>query len=259
MTNYIQQKYPGSYVTICSKFGITDNFYQELNKITISGITSQFGRLNIIKSEIIRGVKQTNGNLSFLTYKELDRDHSLNSVTRELLNITDDRAAAVFVEHSIHKKIGQNQSYSLPDGLGYTPGTGGSLTLIEHFCEQDMANILKISNDREVVEVLNSIQLIPEELQVVYRKAFQLDSELIRNRLGSTMDENMNLAVSFDNYLNEETAKEFVSLGKRLSTNPEQYISKSGEDVTEIIQKALPRRAHTDAVKFFLKKRSRSL
>ena len=137
----------------------------------------------------------------------MDRDHSLNSVTRELLNITEDRAAAVFIEHSIHEKIGQNRNYSLPDGLGYTPGTGGSLTLIEHLREQDMANILKISNDPEVVEILNSIQLTPEELQVVYSRAFQLDSELVSNQMDSTMDENTHLAVSFDNYLNQETAK----------------------------------------------------
>lgn len=59
LTNYIRQKFPGSYVTIRFKFGIIDGVYQELNEITISGTTSQFGRLDRIKSEIIRGVKQT--------------------------------------------------------------------------------------------------------------------------------------------------------------------------------------------------------
>ena len=254
LKNHIQNKFPGSVVTIRSTYGLIDNVYQELNEISVTGTVSQFGRLDRIKKELIRGVKETDGTLIFSSFKTLDRDHTLNSFTRKLLNISTDRASAVFVEQYLHSRIGQNRTYSLPIGLGYTPGTGGSLTLIEHLREQDMANILKISNDREVVEVLNSIQLTPEELQVVYSRAFQLDSNLIRSRLENSIDENMHLAESFDNYLNEETAKEFVSLRKRLSGNSKQFISKAGEAVTEIIEDALPRRAHNHTVKDLLTK-----
>lgn len=253
MAKNVSDKYPGSYITIRPKIVTIDGISQEVNEITISETFSQFGRLSRVKSDIIKGVKQTKGTILFLSPEKYERDHVLNSVTRVIFNIEESRGAAVFVDRLIHNKMGDNRSYLAPDGMRYTQGTGGSLYLIDHFCEQDRVSIGKLSNDPEFIDSLTLTNSSPAQLENAYTEAYRLDRELIRTRMGDQMDENTHLAVSHDNYLNDQMATDFDSLSNRLSTIEEQNIKEAGEVVEKLLQDAQPRREHTYAVKAFLK------
>ncbi|KAI9708673.1 MAG: hypothetical protein M1812_007938 [Candelaria pacifica] len=229
-----------------------------MSEITVTGSVGQFGRLETIKDTVVDGVGYTKGTLLSAHFGQIERDHVLNNVTRGLFDITDERAAAVFVERFLHTRIGDNRTYLVPDGLGYTPGTGGSLTLIDHFCEQDMINIQQNSENPKFANFLESVNLTPEELQESYKKAFELDRLLVNNRMGDDMDENVHLAMSQDTYLNKKTAEELNSLSDRLSRNKNQDGKAAARSVERILQAAQARRDHTHAVKNFVQEGTRA-
>jgi hypothetical protein len=253
LANDIATKFPGSNIRIRSTFDTINGILQEVNEITVSQTFSQFGRLDRIKSDIIKGVKQTDGTILFSSPEIYERDHVLNSVMREVFHIKRDRGAAVFIEKFLHDKIGEERTYVVPDEMGYTPGTGGSLVLIDHFCEQDKRIIDKICNKPEVTNFLTSTNSSPDELKSTYTGAFRLDQELIRDRMGDNMNDNAHLAMSHATYLNEKTAEEFDSLSDRISQNPNLNIKEVGNSLGQILVQAQPRREHTHAVKALLK------
>lgn len=253
LVNDIEKKFPGSNITIRSTLETRNGIIQEVNEITINETVSQFGRLDRIKSDIIKGVKQTDGTILFSSPQTSERDHPLNSVTRDVFHIKEDRGAAVFVGKLLHDKIGKERTFVVPSGMGYTPGTGGSLSLIDHFCEQDKRIIGKISNESEVSNFLTSKKSSPDKLERAYTSAFKLDQELIRDRMGDDMNENAHLAMSHASYLNEKTAEEFHSLSDRISANPHISMEEVGESLSQILEQAQPRREHTYAVKALLK------
>ena len=249
----VSKKFPGSFISIQPKILIINGIPQEGNEITISRTFSQFGRLNRVKTYIIKSVKQTDGTILFSSFKNYDRDHVLNSVTRDIFNIKEERGAAVFVEKLVHEKLGKERTYLTPNGLGYTPKTGGSLSIIDHFREEDGLIIESLMNDREFTDSLTSTNSSPEELKRTYTRAFELDQELIRTRMGDQIDENSHLAMSHSTYINEQTTSEFDSISDRLSANDNQDMQRAAGIVDQLLDDAQPRREHTHAVKALLK------
>lgn len=251
----ISKKCPDCDINIRQKYGTVNKKYQKLNEITISGTVSQYGRLDKFKKEVIKDTQCTNGLIILSGFEKLDRDHISNTKLRAIFQITEDRGACVFVEEFIHAKMGKERNYLAPSGLGYLPGEGGSIAIIDHFDEQDNRIIEKFKNDVGMCEGLESIDLSQKDLMKSYQKAHNIERELILDNMknmgssGRAIDENTHLATVQDNYINENLASQMDSLVARTKNYLKQDLKQLGETVDLMLQEGQNQREHTRAIK----------
>jgi len=251
----ISKKFPNCYVNIRQKYGTVDGTYQKLNEITISGSVSQYGQLNKLKTEIINDTECTNGLIILTSFQKLHRDHILNTKLRDIFNIAEDRGACVFVEEFIHDKMTDGRDYRAPSGLGYLPGDGGSIALIEHFSAQDKKIIENFKNDNRMCEGLEEINFSEKNLADSYAQAHNMDRNLILDNMenmgssGKALDENTHLATAQDTYLNRMLAEQLDSLVDRTQKYPKQDIQKLANTVNQVLESGQFQREHTHAIK----------
>ena len=251
----ISKKCPNCYVTIRQKYGTINQTVQKLNEITISGTVGQYSKLGNLKKEVIQATKCTNDLIVLSGFKKLDRDHTLNTKLRAIFQITEGRGACVFVEKVIHDKLGRERNYLAPPGLGYLPGEGGSIAIIDDFDQQDKKIIENFKNDVGMCEGLESINFSEKDLINSYQKAHNIDRDLILNnieKMGSSsraINENSHLAIVQDNYLNENFASQMDSLVIRTKNYPKQDLEKLGSTVSQVLETGKAQREDTHAIK----------
>ena len=253
----ISRKCPNCYVNIRQKFGTVNETYQKLNEITISGSVSQYGQLYKLKTQVVKNTEYTNGLIILTGFEKLHRDHISNTKLRAIFQIVEDRGACVFVEQFVHDKMSAKRNYLAPPGLGYLPGEGGSIAIIDHFDEQDKQIIESFKNDVGMCEGLEAINFSDKDLANSYAKAHNLERDLIFDNMqnmgssGKAIDENTHLATVQDNYLNGQLATQIRSLIDRIKAYPnqDQDIQKLGNTVNQLLQAGQSQREHTYAIK----------
>ena len=251
----ISNKFPNCLVKIRQKCGTINGIYQKLNEITISGTVSQYGRLDRLKKEVIKDIICTEGVIVLTGFEKLHRDHVSNKKLREIIQITEDRGACVVVEKFIHDKMSEKRNYLAPLGLGYLPGAGGSLAVLDHFDEQDQKIIENFKNDLEVCEGLEKINLSIKDLADSYAKAHKIERNLLLDKMeemgssGKAINETTHLATSQDIYLNGKLAEQMDSLADRTQNFPKQNIKQLEETVNQLLQEGQFQREHTHAIK----------
>lgn len=256
----VQKKIPDCYITVRQKYGSVNGVIQKLNQITISGSVSQYGRLARLKTEVLSDTRCTDGLLILNEYEQLQIDHTSSTKLREILKITENRGAAVFVESFIHKKFTDQRKFLAPQGLGYLPGDVGTLGLLESFEKQDYRIIGNFNNDSEMCAGLESIGLSDKDLMNSYAKAHKLEHDLVLDNMenmgssGKGIDETTHLATVYDTYLNDRLAKQMDSVVSRLERHPTQNIKELGNTVNLLLQKGQAEREHTHAVKDLIPK-----
>lgn len=251
----ISKKFPNCFVNIRQKYGTVDGTYQKLNEITISGSVSQYGQLAKLKTEIIKDTECTEGLIILTEFKKLHRNHVSNTKLREIFNIAEDRGACVFVEAFIHDKMTDERNYNAPSGLGYLPGDGGSIALMDHFSDYDKKIIENFKNDHPMCEGLEEINLSAKDLADSYAQAHSMDRNLVLDNManmgssGKAIDENTHLATVQDTYQNRQLAEQLDSVVKRTEHYPKQEVQKLGDTVSLLLQKGQAQREHTHAIK----------
>lgn len=222
----INKKCPNCYVNIRQKYGTVNETYQKLNEITISGSVSQYGQLDKLKTEVVKNTECTNGVIILTGFEKLHRDHISNTKLRAIFQIVEDRGACVFVEQFIHDKMGAGRNYLAPPGLGYLPGEGGSIAIINHFDEQDKQIIEDFKKDVGMCEGLEAINFSDKDLANSYAKAHNIERELVLDNMenmgssGKAINENTHLATVQDTYINGQLTEQMDSLVKRTQSYP---------------------------------------
>lgn len=251
----ISKKFPNCYVNIRQKYGTVNEIYQKLNEITVSGSVSQYGQLNKLKTEVIRDTECTKGLIILTGFEKLHRDHISNKKLRDIFQIAEDRGACVFVEQFIHDKMSDKRNYLAPPNLGYQPGEGGSIAVIDHFDEQDQKIIENFKNDLGMCEGLEEINFSNKDLANSYAKAHNIERDLLLDNMenmgssGKAINENTHLATVQDTYLNGKLAEQMDSLVDRTQNYPKQDIKKLGNTVSQLLQSGQSQREHTHAIK----------
>lgn len=182
----IEKKIPDCYITVRQKYGSVNGIIQKLNNITISGSVSQYGRLARLKTEVLSDTRCTSGVLILNQYEQLQMDHISSKKLRDILRITETRGACVFVESFIHTKFTDGRKLlasQVPQGLGYLPGDGGSLAILEHYEQQDDALIKNFQNNIGMCEGLESIDFSEKDLRNSYAKAHKIERDLILHNM----------------------------------------------------------------------------
>ena len=254
----IYKKVKNCHITIRQKYGSVNGVIQKVNKITISGSVSQYGRLAEVKKNVLADTRCTGGVLILDQYEQLQIDHISNTKLREIYKIAQARGASVFVEKFIHDELSKTRSYVAPEGLGYLPADGGTLRLLEHFAKQDDMLIENFKNDPKMQEGLASIDFSEKRLKKSYAMAHQLERDLVTEKMenmgsgGRGIDETTHFATASDTYLNEKLTAQMDSFVNRLLHHPKQDIKAIGNTASILLQTGQVQREHTHAVKAFL-------
>jgi len=254
----IHEKVEGCHLDIRQMSASVNGVIQKVNKITISGSVSQYGRLAEVKTHVLEATRCTGGVLVLEQYEQLQMDHVSNTKLREIYKIVEARGAAVFVEKFIHHELSENRSYLAPPGLGYLPGEGGTLRLADYFANQDNEVIDGFKNNPEMQEGLASIDFSEKRLKKSYSTAHILERNVITEKMASLgsggrgIDETTHLATSFDTYLNDQLTGQMDSFVKRLLHHPKQDIKAIGKTASILLQTGKSQREHTHAVKAFI-------
>lgn len=177
----------------------------------------------------------------------LQGEHPHNSMQRKALNLNKGECGSVFVNAREHNMLTKERNYSMPNEIGYTPGTAGAFDLID-FVEGDNKSVIKVIFNREDSEALRARGYTEENLIRGYGNAFNMDRETVKEQIENLgVNDNMFLALNVNELYNTQTADQYDNFIKLV--NDKQVDCKTAcKDLNRITNNARERRSHARSV-----------
>ena len=150
-----------------------------------------------------------------------------------------------------HDEMGKKRNYLMPPGIGYTPGTGGAMELMDFIKADNDAAIRVVLNEGGVPCLVRGYNY--EEVCQAYSNASDSDRKLVQEQIANFgVDQNMFLALNATNMYADGQANDFQRFVDLVDENKIDC-KKACQDLNRITARALPQRSHAFSVRDNLK------
>jgi len=252
----LQKQFSSSIINITQVYKEKDGVYRPTNEITILGSSLVYTDCSDVKNRVSNFASDKN--LVFENVNQLEGDHPHSVIIRGLLDLDASKCGVVFMHTSDHKIIGDARDYSMPTGIGYTPGTGGALTLREYIEENNISVVKKFFANDEKSEEIRAKGYSEEKVIQGYQNASVIDKKIVKERLDClNLDQNTYLAINNNRIYNKVMANSFnlfiERLIERFGTEDPVTCQKTCYELNKAVIAGQPRRNHAASVSSNLK------
>lgn len=258
----LEYEYPGVTLNVNQIYKKEGEVYLPTNQLSLIGTSLQYRDCTAVKQEFssfVEGRKlslvenQERTTLEFANPGQLEGDHTKNVVQRDMLKLMPGESGVVFMGKDEHALIGKKRNYSMPNEIGYTPGTAGAMDFID-FIEEDNASVIKIVFDQKNGEPFSAKGYDEEVVSRGYKNASSIDREKVQEKVANSgVDENLFLAVNVNKIFDVGIAQNFDEFIERVD-DKNIDCKRACEDLNIITARAAPRREHAFSVGANLKK-----
>lgn len=261
LENILSERFPKSRVRIQPTYNYINDKWVLSKEVSVATSRFQHDVGREFKVELKKEIKKNNIFAVFDFEKEFkfERDHTSNTVIRQLTNLTDNEASSVLITKDIHKFLTDNRKYNVKKGLGYTAGKGGMMTLLDSFKKQDENLLIKYGNTEKGFQAIHAAGTNIDDLLEAYNESHDIDQQTISAIVKEKdVSDNVLLAVRQDMLLNKLTAQDFSTFVERFSKRHDYDLEKAGTYLNQLTTKAQERREHTHAVRQIVDPKSKT-
>ena len=260
VTEEVKNAFPNCYLSISPVYEerLINGVVQKTTYATLVGTTVHYSHIDEIKRSLAGAVRQCEELLVVTKAGSIEFDHGLGTLTQRILNLTRNEAHVVALYPEQHKLITKARELMLPSGLGYTPGTGGVLDLIDGLGEANLKTILNLGESPETRDQFLNKGYDFAILEKAYNFNFLADREMVSERLEDGVSENIALAIGMDKIFNETLKEDFARFTDNLGRNPIVSGPEAADVLDVSILKATRVREHTNAIRPYVKENTRA-
>lgn len=244
-------EYPGVTLNVNQIYKKEGEVYLPTNQISLIGTSLQYRNCSAIKEEFSTFVEDRKlspvAKLELANPSQIEGDHTKNVVQREMLKLGQEEAGVVFLGKDEHGLMGKHRNYSMPDEIGYTPGTAGAMDFIQ-FIDEDNASVIKVVSDLQGGEAFYANGFDEKVISEGYKNASNLDREIVQQKIAdSGVDQNLFLAVNVNSIFDIGMAEDFDKFIELVDRNKIDC-KRACADLNAIADRASSRRTHAHSV-----------
>lgn len=214
----LSEEFPKSRIRIQPTYAFVKDKWVISNEISVAGSRLQYKVGGEFKKQVKDFIKNNTIFALFEAEIRFERDHTFNSVTRQLVNLSENQGSTILIPKKTHNYLTAERKYTVGKNVGYTPDKGEMITLLDSFKTQDLELLKKYGKTEEGFQSIYSSGTNIEDLLEAYSESHDLDQKVASDILKEDgISDNVLLAVRQDMLLNNLTAKDYDKFVNRYS------------------------------------------